>query len=150
MCFVFTIAAGSSWSILEGGFSQAMTPSGFSLYEVNLVKSGPFCIGYDQQRVVDWDLQTKTDLQGYSPNPSTFDTVEVLAEADAPFDVLPFNDSYADGECPPPPAPPCAELVDPIVTALEKGDLSTAASATWKLLECIVKQLALAEKKRVL
>ncbi len=90
--FLFTLGAGQSWSMYEGGFSTAMTPSGIAMYDVTLQSAGQFCIGYDQQRVTDWDLQTQTTLQGYSPNPSTIQTVQVLAESDTPYDVLPFND----------------------------------------------------------
>jgi len=101
VCFLFSLAPGENWSMVEGGFSASMTPSGISLYEVSLAKSGQFCIGYDQTRVTDWDTQTGTTLEGYSPNPSTFALAEVQVESGAPYDVLPFNDSYADGPCAP-------------------------------------------------
>src|SRR5579875_3050792 len=97
VCFIFTLAPRESRSMLEGGFSQQMTPSGISLYEVTPLQAGNYCIGYDQQRVIDWDLQTQTALQGYSPNPSTFNTWLLAVEPDAPFDVLPFSDSYSYG-----------------------------------------------------
>ena len=98
--FLFTLAPGQTWSMLEGGFSQSMTPSGISVYEATLEQAGQFCIGYDKQRAIDWDVQTQTTMQGYSPNPATFVTVEVRVEPDAPFDVLPYTDSYANGPCP--------------------------------------------------
>ena len=85
--------------MIEGGFSGSMTPSGISLYEVSMEKSGQFCVGYDRTRVTDWDSQTGTALQGYTPDPSTFTLVEVRAESGAPYDVLPYNDSYTDGPC---------------------------------------------------
>ena len=129
--FVFTLAPGESWSILEGGFSTAMTPSGISLYEVvqQAVPSpqqnpGPECVGYDPQRVTDWDLQTGTGLQGYSPNPSTFTVVLAGVESDAPYDVLPFNDSIVDGPCAPSPAPnpePCGQLIQQGATEIVQG-----------------------------
>lgn len=98
--FIFTIAPNSTWSMLEGGFSVNMTPSGIDLYEVTIEKSGQFCIGYDTQRVADWDNQTQTTLKGYSPNPSAFNTLELLPESDAPYDVLPYTDSVTEGPCP--------------------------------------------------
>src|SRR5579883_2904064 len=52
VCFIFTLAPRESWSMLEGGFSQQMTPSGISLYEVTPLQAGNYCIGYDQQRVL--------------------------------------------------------------------------------------------------
>ncbi len=98
--FLFTLAPGESWSMLEGGFSASMTPSGISIHEVSPEASGEFCIGYDPTRVTDWDLQTGTSLRGYSPNPSTFKTIEVRVQGDAPFDVLPYNDpAPTDGPC---------------------------------------------------
>lgn len=76
-----------------------MTPSRVSLYGVSLEKLGEFCIGYDKARVTDWDTQTGTTFQGYSPNPSTFTLAEAQVESGAPYDVLPFTDSYTDGPC---------------------------------------------------
>lgn len=97
--FVFTLSAGETWSMLEGGFSSAMTPSKIALYELSPVEGSKFCIGYDQKRVTDWDNQTGTSLQGYEPNPSTIYTWLLSAENDAPFDELRYVDSYSNGEC---------------------------------------------------
>jgi hypothetical protein len=97
--FVFTLGPGESWSMLEGGFSANMTPSGISLYEVTEASSGFFCIGYDGRRVTDWDSQTGTTLQGYSPNPGSFNIWMMEAGSDAPFDELPYADSYSAGKC---------------------------------------------------
>ncbi|MDG6938083.1 MAG: hypothetical protein JRN42_06045 [Nitrososphaerota archaeon] len=44
--------------------------------------------------------QERLLLRGYSPDPSTFTLTEVLAESGAPYDILPFRDTYADGQCP--------------------------------------------------
>lgn len=98
--FVFTLEAGESWSMLEGGFSPSMTPTEITLYEVTPVTGSDFCIGYDEKRVTDWDNQTKTSLKGYSPDPTTFDTWLLSAENGAPFDELPYTDTYSDGNCP--------------------------------------------------
>lgn len=97
--FVFTLSAGQAWSMLEGGFSASMTPSNISLHELSPKAHGEFCIGYDSKRVTDWDNQTHTSLQGYSPDPSTIDTWLMEAENNAPFLELPYKDSYADGKC---------------------------------------------------
>ncbi len=118
VCFIFTIAPNTSWSILEGGFTE-FSPSGISLYEVTPLVGQDFCIGYDQQRVVDWDLQTQTNLQGYSPNPSTFNTWLLLAESDAPFDVLPYNDSYSAGPCVTP-SPSCSQYLEQALNDFEE------------------------------
>lgn len=97
--FVFALSPNETWSMLEGGFSSQMTPTGISLYEVSALTQGDFCIGYDAKRVTDWDSQTNTTLQGYTPDPSTIDTWLLEAEAGAPFDELPYSDSYANGKC---------------------------------------------------
>ena len=123
--FLFTIEPESTWSMLEGGFSALMTPSGLSAYEVALEKSAQFCVGYDPTRVSDWDTQTGTSFQGYSPNPNAFDIAEVTIETDAPFDVLPFTDSIVDGPCtgttppPPPPPPSPQQCISDIVIGIE-------------------------------
>lgn len=97
--FVFTLSAGQTWSMLEGGFSPSMTPSNITLHELSPVSHGNFCIGYDQKRVADWDNQTSTSLKGYSPDPSSIDTW-LMEAVSAPFDELPYTDSYSDGKCP--------------------------------------------------
>ena len=89
--FIFTLDPGQTWSMLEGGFSLVMPPYPQGVYQVTLGYVGPTCVGYDPQRVKDWDTQTGTNLQGYSPNPNTFNIATVIAQG-APYDVLPFND----------------------------------------------------------
>jgi len=89
--FIFTLNPGQTWSMLEGGFSTLTPPYPQGVYQVSLGYGGSICVGYDPQRVKDWDAQTGTNLQGYSPNPSTFNIAKVKA-AGAPYDILPFND----------------------------------------------------------
>jgi hypothetical protein len=89
--FIFTLNPGQTWSMLEGGFSTLIPPYPQGVYQVTLGYSGPTCVGYDPQRVKDWDTQTGTNLQGYSPNPATFSIATVKAFG-APYDILPFND----------------------------------------------------------
>ena len=89
--FIFTLNPGQIWSMLEGGFSTLMPPYPQGVYPVSLGYTGPTCVGYDPQRVKDWDTQTGTSLQGYSPNPATFNIATVKALG-APYDILPFND----------------------------------------------------------
>lgn len=96
-CFVFTLSAGQTWSMLEGGFSSSITPSGISTYDLTPYSAHNLCIGYDQQQVSDWDSQTDTSLQGYSPNPKTFED-RISFAADAPFVEL-FADSISTGIC---------------------------------------------------
>jgi len=99
VAFIFTLAPGQKWSVLEGGFSTIMPPTGQTVYEVTLNNVTDYCIGYDQTQVLDWDMQTQTTMQGFMPNPSTINTVEVEAPSDAPYVVLFPNDTETLGQC---------------------------------------------------
>ena len=96
VAFVFTLSPGQSWSILEGGFTVASPPAGFSLVEVTFNGSSQQCITYDEKQVTDWDAQTGTTLQGYTPNPSTFETA--VFRCSGAFVAL-FNDKIKAGKC---------------------------------------------------
>ncbi len=98
VAFLFTLAARSTWSILEGGFSSAQPPQGAGIVPVDLRRAGDFCIGYDPAQVTAWDQQTGTRLGGTSPNPSTVVTVEVAPTGAAPFVQL-YPDPIAVGRC---------------------------------------------------
>ncbi len=97
VAFVFTLSAGQSWSILEGGFSITSPPSGYSLLEVSFNGTSQQCITYDEKQVSDWDAQTGTSLQGYTPNPSTFYTA--IFSCKGTFIAL-FKDIIKAGKCP--------------------------------------------------
>jgi len=99
IAFIFTFSPGQSWSVLEGGFSAVMPPSDAQVFEVTLEKSGKFCIGYDYQQVLDWDLQTQTTMTGYTPNPDYIATLEVEMPSNSNFVAL-FNDTISDSSCP--------------------------------------------------
>ena len=98
VAFIFTLDPGQTWQILEGGFSPATPPEGVSAYEVSVISEGEFCLGYDPKQVSSWDQQTGTSLQGYSPNPNTFHSLQVLAPTEAQFYQL-FNDRVQQGSC---------------------------------------------------
>jgi len=134
VCFIFTLAAGESWSMLEGGFSSSMTPSGISVYEVTPLYGGNLCIGYDQQRVIDWDLQTQTSLQGYTPNPSTFNTWLLSVESDAPFDVLPYKDQYSYGQCQ---QPDCTSYFENALSDYKQGKYEQAVVDLLDGIDCL-------------
>lgn len=154
--FLFTLAAGQSWSMLEGGFSTATTPAGIAVYDVTLKNSGQYCIQYDQQRVNDWDSQTGTNLQGYSPNPSAFTTVEVASEADTPYDVLPFNDVIASGPCtggttpPPTPSPTtCLPQIEQGITEYESGQVSQGINDIINGILCLLQSYGIGKIKMI-
>ena len=98
VAFVFTLAPGSTWSILEGGFSAAQPPQGAGIVPVELRRTGDFCIGYGPAQVTAWDQPTQTGLQGTAPNPSTVTTVEVAPTGAAPFVQL-YPDPISAGPC---------------------------------------------------
>jgi len=99
IAFIFTLGPDQSWSALEGGFSASMPPSGINVYDVSFERTGPFCIGYDEQQVVDWDRQTRSNLPAYSPNPSTISTIEVSTSSLVPFVQLFQKDSISESQC---------------------------------------------------
>ncbi len=96
--FIFTVASGQTWQMLEGGFSPATPPDGVSAYEVSMISESDFCLGYDSKQISAWDRQSHPASLGYSPNPNTFHTIQVLAPADAQFTPL-FNDVIQQGSC---------------------------------------------------
>ena len=126
--FIFTLSGGQTWSMLEGGFNN-IVPQLQGVYTLDNPVLQTWCIGYDPQRVKDWDSQTGTTLQGYSPNPNTITAVVWQASPGAPYDALPFNDMYCDTPCPcalqPAPQPTCFEILEYIAIAVETGNFSS-------------------------
>lgn len=101
VCFVFTLSPGQAWAMLEGGFSQLSPPSGLGVYNLTPLSGGDFCVTYDPQAVRDWNEQSRTRLDGYAPNPSTFNTWLFQAESIAPYQKVFPGDSVATGKCAP-------------------------------------------------
>jgi len=99
VAFLFTLAPGQEWSILEGGFTRSSPPMNAVVYGVKLEKRGKFCIGYDQSQVIDWDRQTSSSESGYSPNPAEIDTVEVQPSAYAEYVQLFPGDIISEEPC---------------------------------------------------
>lgn len=98
VAFVFTLSAGQTWSMLEGGFVQGMVPENPATYAVSGLRQQEFCLQYDETQVTDWDQQTGTSLSGYSPNPSAFKTITGILPNSAGFVEL-FNDIITPGKC---------------------------------------------------
>ncbi len=97
--FIFTLAPGQTWSTPEGGFTNGLTPTAGVCYELTNPSSGTYCVGYDPARVAQWDSQTKSTTQGFSPNPSTFVTYAFQPEPTTPENTLGYNDSIGSGSC---------------------------------------------------
>ena len=96
--FIFTLGPGQTWSTPEGGFT-GITPTPGVCYELTNSTSGTFCVGYDPARVAQWDSQTSSTTQGFSPNPSTFVTYAFQPEPTTPENTLGYNDSIGSGSC---------------------------------------------------
>ncbi len=139
IAFIFTLAGGQKWSVLEGGFSSAMPPANAEVYEVTVEKVGKFCIGYDAQQVLDWDLQTQTTMLGYSPNPNNINTIEVTTPSGTDFVTL-FNDTISDNTCPP--SPNC-------LNEIEQGFISGNLDEIVNGLYCAIGQYNI-DKNRIL
>jgi hypothetical protein len=99
VAFVFTLAGGQMWSVLEGGFSEKMPPDNIAIYDVSFERSGTFCIGYDQRQIIDWNRQTGTNLNGYRPNPKSIKTLELSVPSIAPYIKLFSGDIIKDSQC---------------------------------------------------
>jgi len=99
VAFIFTLSSGQKWSVLEGGFSELMPPSNIAVFDVDYEHSGQFCVGYDPKQVLDWDTQTNSNMKGYSPNPSTFETIELSVPTMAPYVKLFKFDSVQTSAC---------------------------------------------------
>jgi hypothetical protein len=95
VAFVFTLSTGQSWQVLEAGFSNLKPPQNINIFEVSPVSESPadFVLAYDQEQVDSWNAQTGNLDKGYAPNPNVFNTVQVLAPPDAPFEQLFEGDS---------------------------------------------------------
>lgn len=99
VAFVFTLAGGQIWSVLEGGFSERMPPANVALYDLTMERSGVFCIGYDPKQVLDWNRQTGLNMSGYSPNPKTVQTLELSVPTVATYVKLFKGDTIRDSGC---------------------------------------------------
>ncbi|MHB1441065.1 MAG: hypothetical protein ACYCSO_10055 [Cuniculiplasma sp.] len=97
VCFLFTLSPGQQWSMLEGGFSESLPPSAYSVSLAIISGARDYCIKYDETQVSDWDSQTGTTYKGYEPNPSTFNTVKATVKTSY---VSLFKDIVSDGSCP--------------------------------------------------
>ena len=149
IAFVFTLTPESFYSILEGGFSKEMPPSDIAL--VNVVPGDPqdFCIGYDPEQVEAWDLQTKTLMQGYTPNQMTIETVPFtplnFEGTDSPWhiasgNVYPsfaplFNDPVAPGKC-----INCKDLIQEALVDFDKGEIKEGLEMLGKAIDCYTKR----------
>jgi hypothetical protein len=95
-CFIFTLAGNASWSTPEGGFTGTTIPSGISTHVVTERLNRETCIYYDPAQVTQYDNQEQSTDQGWTPNPSVFNTVVMDAAADATYIELYSNDSITN------------------------------------------------------
>jgi hypothetical protein len=100
-CFVMTLAPGQQWAMVEGGYSSMTEPSGARLFDVSPLAGGDYCLTYDAQAVKEWGGQARSRLQGYSPDPSTFNTWLFQAESGTPYRRFFRGDDFVYGRCAP-------------------------------------------------
>lgn len=150
VCFVFTLAAGQTWAMEEGGFVGGVVPSGITTYGLVEKDAANFIIGYSQAQVTQWDAQTGTNYQGYSPNPNTFNVVEFSVDSTAPYVELFPGDSVVSasssssgnsGSGTPPPAPapnpepaPATKCIEEIMKGIETANLNDFVQG----IECLI------------
>lgn len=140
--FLFTLSPGQKWSMLEGGFVNGVTPSGISVHEVTNLQVESMCVGYDSTQVSDWDSQTGTSLQGYSPNPKTMDTV--VGEINGSYIQL-YNDPISKGDCGSSGSSSggsgtgssCSSLLDKAITDFENDHMLKGIAYLFKYIECV-------------
>ncbi len=116
VAFLFTLAAGQTWSVLEGGFSSLIVPSGATVYEIGSYYKLTGCIKYDPAEVTQWDSQTHTTLGGYTPNPKTFNAVAVTLSG--PYVKLWNGDSVKNTACP---SLDCGKVFADLLTNIENA-----------------------------
>lgn len=135
VAFVFTLSPGQTWSMLEGGFVDGVTPTDVTTFDVVSSQTRQMCVGYSTEQVTAWDQQTGTSLQGYSPNPSTFNVV--VANVVAPFVSL-FNDPITSGGCASSaPQPKCEIYLNEAIGYLDSGNMISAIVYLFKYIDCL-------------
>lgn len=136
--FLFTLAAGQTWSMLEGGFSAVSPPVVQSTPTVTGGEQATtLCIGYDPTQVTEWDVQTGTTLQGYSPNPSTIATVIVSSPGTPDIRLFP-GDSAVDGACSGTPPNPCQQILESAIQQLESGQILSGIEGIFEAIFCYI------------
>ena len=137
VCFVFVLAPGASYSVLEGGFSSLVPPNGATIYEVTNPVPGTYCIGYDPASVTQWNLQTGENLSGYSPNPSPFAAISWTPSSGSP-NTVEFPVTVSTGPCTSTPTPNnCTSFLDQASLAFQAGDYLRALEAVVGFIFCM-------------
>lgn len=135
IAFIFTLSPGQTWEMLEGGFSSSMLPAPVGVYEVTPASSSnpvqEMCIGYNPQAVLDWDMQTLTNFQGYYPNPSTFKTIPFTVVGAPAVSV--FGDRVTYGKCN---EKDCGVYLSKAMDAFKKGNVIEGLRYVAQAAEC--------------
>lgn len=149
VCFVFVLAPGESYAMLEGGFSTLSPPTGAQVFEVSAPVPGSYCIGYSSAAVGQWNAQTGENLSG-GPNPQTWSAIAWSLPAGVPVDV-PFPVTVGSGPCGPggtaPPA--CSSYLTLAEQELADGDYVAALDSAVGFIECLLAQGAVADVERL-
>ena len=136
VAFLFTLASGQSWSILEGGFSSSLTPSEYGSPEfVPAVKLGinQFSISWDPEQCQGYNQQAGTDL----PCPANpISRTSALMGLDRAVNPL-FDDSVSTSGSASKPS--CLEM---LIQGIYKEDLIMIENA----IECVFGSIPMAYK----
>ncbi len=142
VCFVFVLAPGAAYSMLEGGFSSLTPPNGATIYELSNPVPETYCIGYDPASVSQWNLQSGESLSG-GPNPGSQTAVSWSPPSDAPVSVE-FPVTVVAGACsstspPPTPVPGgCLAFLDQASIAYQAGDYAGAVEDVLSFVFCLI------------
>lgn len=105
VAFIFTLSAGQTWSCLEGGFVNGMTPTQGVFIPANKLSVEQFKITYDSQQCQGYNQQSGTNLS-CPPNPIS--VTSAVMQLDQQVQPL-FNDVIVSLNSSSKPS--CAEMV---------------------------------------
>ncbi len=99
VALVFTLLPGTSWSMIEHGYTNGAEPYNVKLVPVTYQGDHCFRVRYDPEEIQSFNQMYGTSIQGYQPNPST---VKVSTyKGQGPYIEM-FNDQIEKTECPEP------------------------------------------------
>ena len=108
MAFNFCLSPGQSYSMLEGGWTGGVTPSGIEMIQIAYEDTEQWCVQYDPQQCAGYNSQTGSNLP-CPPNPYGF-TASTFSCAANPALVFP-DDAWTPGPCPSGTPPSCLQMI---------------------------------------
>jgi len=122
--FLFTLDAGESYSMLEGGFS--VLPTVYKAIPVEYLETSDYCIGYNSSMVLAYDSETGLPAMGYFPNPADFKVaVFKLSQQITQPNVVYFPVTVSKGKC----VEACSILLENALRSMTENPTSATAWA---------------------